>query len=186
MVPALTTDFSVSYKLQLGWPQCNMMTGPSSQVFCFAFIYYYHLFLGTLSHLGGNIWNRCLIQAWLLSWHCERFETVWSTEFCIPQWNWFKPGAMYLGTLYEVKLQSTHALWVEDLKFNSHISQFSSRSHVRSLRNSHFLNVIAYLLRTNHGCTSLVVQCLRICLAMQGTWVQPLVRKLRSYMPQGK
>ena len=31
--------------------------------------------------------------------------------------------------------------------------------------------------------TSLVVQCLRICLAMQGTWVQSLVRELRSHMP---
>ena len=30
---------------------------------------------------------------------------------------------------------------------------------------------------------SLVVQCLRICLAMQGTWVQSLVRELRSHMP---
>ena len=34
-------------------------------------------------------------------------------------------------------------------------------------------------------CTSLVVQWLRIHLAMQGTWVQPLIGKLRSYMLQG-
>ena len=32
--------------------------------------------------------------------------------------------------------------------------------------------------------TSLVVQWLRIHLAMQGTWVQPLVGKLKSYMPR--
>ena len=33
--------------------------------------------------------------------------------------------------------------------------------------------------------TSLVVQWLRIYLVMQGTWVQSLVRELRSHMPQG-
>ena len=31
--------------------------------------------------------------------------------------------------------------------------------------------------------TSLVVQWLRVSLAMQGTWVQSLVRELRSHMP---
>ena len=31
--------------------------------------------------------------------------------------------------------------------------------------------------------TSLMVQWLRICLAMQGTWIQNLVRELRSHMP---
>ena len=34
------------------------------------------------------------------------------------------------------------------------------------------------------GETSLVVQWLRICLAMQGTWVWSLVRELRSHMPR--
>ena len=34
--------------------------------------------------------------------------------------------------------------------------------------------------------TSLVVQRLRICLAMQGMWVWSLVRKLRSHMLRGK
>ena len=33
--------------------------------------------------------------------------------------------------------------------------------------------------------TSLVVQWLRICLAMQKTQVQPLVRELKSHMPWG-
>ena len=33
--------------------------------------------------------------------------------------------------------------------------------------------------------TTLVVQWLRICLPMQGTWVQSLVRELRSHMPWG-
>ena len=33
--------------------------------------------------------------------------------------------------------------------------------------------------------TSLVVQWLRICLPVQGTWVQSLVRELRSHMPRG-
>ena len=32
----------------------------------------------------------------------------------------------------------------------------------------------------------LVAQWLRICPAMQKTWVQPLVGELRSYMPWGK
>ena len=32
---------------------------------------------------------------------------------------------------------------------------------------------------------SIVVQWLRICLPMKGTWIQSLVRKLRSYLPQG-
>ena len=32
---------------------------------------------------------------------------------------------------------------------------------------------------------SLVVQWLRICLVIQGTWVQPLVRKLRFHMLWG-
>ena len=31
--------------------------------------------------------------------------------------------------------------------------------------------------------TSLVVQWIRVCLAMQETWVQPLVGELRSHMP---
>ena len=31
---------------------------------------------------------------------------------------------------------------------------------------------------------SLMVQWLRICLAIQGTWVRSLVRELRSHMPQ--
>ena len=34
--------------------------------------------------------------------------------------------------------------------------------------------------------TSLVVQWLRLCLPMQGVWVQYLVRKLRSHMPRGQ
>ena len=34
--------------------------------------------------------------------------------------------------------------------------------------------------------TSLVVHWLRICLAIQRTWVQSLVGEVRSYMPQGK
>ena len=34
--------------------------------------------------------------------------------------------------------------------------------------------------------TSLVVQCLRLCLPMQGVWVQCLVGKLRSHMPWGQ
>ena len=34
--------------------------------------------------------------------------------------------------------------------------------------------------------TSLVVQWLRICLAMQGTWIWSLVGELRSHMPQSK
>ena len=34
--------------------------------------------------------------------------------------------------------------------------------------------------------TSLVVQWLRILLAMQETWVQSLDGELRSHMPQGK
>ena len=33
--------------------------------------------------------------------------------------------------------------------------------------------------------TSLVIQWLGICLPAQGTWVQSLVRKLRSHMPRG-
>ena len=33
--------------------------------------------------------------------------------------------------------------------------------------------------------TSLVVQWLRICLPMQGMWVQALVGELRSHMPRG-
>ena len=33
---------------------------------------------------------------------------------------------------------------------------------------------------------SLVVQWLRICLSMQGTWVRSLVWELRSHMPQSK
>ena len=33
--------------------------------------------------------------------------------------------------------------------------------------------------------TSLMVQWLRIHLAMQGTWVRPLIGELRSYMLQG-
>ena len=33
--------------------------------------------------------------------------------------------------------------------------------------------------------TSLMIQWLRICLPMQGTWVWSLVRELRSHMPQG-
>ena len=33
--------------------------------------------------------------------------------------------------------------------------------------------------------TSLVVQWLRIHLPMQGTWILPLVRELRSHMPSG-
>jgi len=36
------------------------------------------------------------------------------------------------------------------MKFNSHILQFSSQNHVRSLRNSYFFNVIVYLLRIKH------------------------------------
>ena len=35
------------------------------------------------------------------------------------------------------------------------------------------------------GGTSLVVQWLRICLAMQSTWVRFLVRKLKFHMLQG-
>ena len=34
--------------------------------------------------------------------------------------------------------------------------------------------------------TSLAVQWLRLCLLMQGLWVQTLVRELRSYMPCGQ
>ena len=33
--------------------------------------------------------------------------------------------------------------------------------------------------------TSLVVQWLRICLSMQGMWVQPLVGELISHRPKG-
>ena len=33
--------------------------------------------------------------------------------------------------------------------------------------------------------TSLMVQLLKFCLAMQGTWVQPLVEELRYHMLQG-
>ena len=33
--------------------------------------------------------------------------------------------------------------------------------------------------------TSLVIQWLRICLAMQGMWVRSLVRELRFHMLQG-
>ena len=33
--------------------------------------------------------------------------------------------------------------------------------------------------------TSLVVHWLRICLAMQGTWVQALVREIRYHVRQG-
>ena len=32
--------------------------------------------------------------------------------------------------------------------------------------------------------TLLVVQCLGICLAVQGMWVQSLVRELRSHLPK--
>ena len=38
--------------------------------------------------------------------------------------------------------------------------------------------------KTHTSGTSLVVQWLRICLAMQGTWVQSPVRKLRSHVQQ--
>ena len=33
--------------------------------------------------------------------------------------------------------------------------------------------------------TLLVVQCLGACLAVQGMWVQSLVRELRSHLPRG-
>ena len=42
---------------------------------------------------------------------------------------------------------------------------------------------IILLQKTLQG-TSLIVQWLGICLPMQGTWVQFLVRKLRSHMQQ--
>ena len=37
--------------------------------------------------------------------------------------------------------------------------------------------------KTSKGGTSVVVQWLRICLAMQGTWVRSLVGELRSHVP---
>ena len=38
----------------------------------------------------------------------------------------------------------------------------------------------------NRTCTSLMAQCFRTCLPMQGTPVWSLVEKLRSQVPQGK
>ena len=46
----------------------------------------------------------------------------------------------------------------------------------------------SYILQSktfSHGRTSLVVQWLKICPAMQGTWVRSLVGDLRSHMPWG-
>ena len=40
-----------------------------------------------------------------------------------------------------------------------------------------------FAIKNTIGGTSLVFQCLRICLPMQGTWVWPLVGELRSHMP---
>ena len=45
---------------------------------------------------------------------------------------------------------------------------------------SHLLHANPFLLLLEQVVTSLVVQWLRICLAMQGTQVQSLLRELRS------
>ena len=44
-----------------------------------------------------------------------------------------------------------------------------------------FLTILSFIIQ-GPG-TSLMVQWLRICLAMQGTWVESLEGELRSYMP---
>ena len=45
-----------------------------------------------------------------------------------------------------------------------------------------FLTILSFI--TQGPRTFLMVQWLRICLAMQGTWVQSLEGELSSYMPQ--
>ena len=44
---------------------------------------------------------------------------------------------------------------------------------------------LSHRIETLFSGTSLVVQWLRTCLSMQGTWVWSLVRELRSHMPWG-
>ena len=46
-----------------------------------------------------------------------------------------------------------------------------------------FFFLIEVFLKGDNGRTSLVVQWLRLGLAMQGVWVQSLVEELRSHMP---
>ena len=46
-----------------------------------------------------------------------------------------------------------------------------------------FFFLIEVFLKRDNGRTSLVVQWLRLGLAMQGVWVQSLVEELRSHMP---
>ena len=48
----------------------------------------------------------------------------------------------------------------------------------------HPIQMMMATLKTHNSGTSLVVQWLRIHLAMQGTKVQSLVEELRSHMPQ--
>ena len=46
------------------------------------------------------------------------------------------------------------------------------------------LSVDKHITKWSHIGTSLVVQWLRICIPMQGTWVQCLIRELRSQCHQ--
>ena len=46
-----------------------------------------------------------------------------------------------------------------------------------------FFFLIEVFLKRDNGRISLVVQWLRLGLAMQGVWVQSLVEELRSHMP---
>ena len=70
------------------------------------------------------------------------------------------------------------------------LSRTGSKPHMWAELQSHLASSMKnplnhYNLSQRNRGTSLVVLWLGICLPMQGMWVRPLIRELRSHMPEG-
>ena len=78
-------------------------------------------------------------------------------------------------------------LYVENAKDYTHThTHRHTHTHTQLEQIDKFSKAAGYKVNTQKSVvlrgTFLVVQWLRIYLPMQGTWVRPLVKKLRSYM----
>ena len=89
--------------------------------------------------------------------------------------NFSKKEKVWCQTVRQVNNQSIKILWMKDLR---QVLKYNSQNQIS------YMCSIAWIYTHSKGTqtlTSLVIQWLRICLQMQGTWVQSLVWENSTY-----
>ena len=138
-------------------------------------------------NINKTIQHRCDLNIHLESANCaKRWHKYSRSNKPAMKLLWKNTeGAMPLSIIKIAHLQSYSEFFIMQTFHNPYQQLFPQVAVKVSLKKKRKKDFMAWFLQNHKKGISIVVQWLRIYLPMKGTWIQSLVRKLRSYLPPG-